>query len=40
MAVVDKAELKTGFWVGLGVVLALLVYSWAMALAGKLRERG
>lgn len=37
MAVVDKGELKTGFWIGIGVLAALLVWSWAQAAVGRVK---
>jgi len=40
MAFIDKADLKTGFWIGLGVLAALLVWAWAQAALGKVRARG
>jgi len=38
MAIVDKPDLKTGFWIGLGVVFALAV--WALASSWIARARG
>jgi len=40
MAVVDKGDLKAGFWIGLGVVAALFVWSLLQAFGGKLVSRG
>lgn len=37
MAFVDKPDLKTGFWVGLGVVLAFAVWALASGLLGRAR---
>jgi hypothetical protein len=37
MAFVDKGDFKTGLWIGLGVLAALLIWSWAQALVGKVR---
>jgi hypothetical protein len=39
MSFVDKPDLKTGFWVGLGVLGAFLVLSLAMSAYYKARNR-
>lgn len=36
---IDKPDLKTGFWVGLGVVLALAVWGFVQVFLMKLVER-
>lgn len=39
MAFVDKGDLKTGFWIGLGVVAALFVWGLVSGQLGKLTSR-
>lgn len=39
MAIMDKGDLKTGFWVGLGLVGAFIVWAVAMALVNRARSR-
>lgn len=38
MAFVEKTDLKSGFWVGLGVVLALAVWALAQSLFARARS--
>jgi hypothetical protein len=37
MAFVDKGDLKLGFWVGLGLMIAIAVWALAAGLLGRLR---
>lgn len=37
MSFIDKADLKTGFWLGLGVILALMAATFAQVLVMKAR---
>ncbi len=37
MALVDKGDLRLGFWVGLGLMLAFAVWALAAALVGRAR---
>ena len=37
MAMVDKGDLKLGFWVGLGLMLAFAVWALAASLIGRAR---
>jgi len=37
MAFVDKPDLKTGFWVGLGLLIAIAAWALAAGLFGRLR---
>lgn len=37
MAFVDKPDLKTGFWLGLGLLIAISAWALASGLFGKLR---
>lgn len=37
---IDKADLKYGFWVGLGLLFAFLVWHLASATVARARTRG
>ena len=37
MAFVDKPDLKTGFWLGLGLIIAFAVWALGTGLLGRLR---
>ncbi len=37
---IDKGDFKYGFWVGLGLLFAFLVWHLVSRLAGKAAERG
>jgi hypothetical protein len=37
MAFVDKGDLKLGFWVGLGLLIAFAAWALAAALIGRVR---
>ena len=39
MAFVDKPDLKTGFWIGAGVLLAMIVLGLVQHTIGKVAER-
>ena len=39
MAFVEKGDLKMGFWIGLGVVLALFVWGLIQSFGGRLTSR-
>lgn len=40
MAVIDKPDLKYGFWVGLGLLLAFLIWRLATTAISRARSRG
>lgn len=42
MAVVDRGDVRTGFWVAVGVIAAFVLYGLVVALAARLRgaDRG
>jgi hypothetical protein len=40
MASIDKVDLKTGFWVGLGFALAFTVFALITALLRRVTDRG
>ena len=35
---IDKADVKTGFWIAIGVLIALFVWSLGQGAFGKLRS--